>query len=367
MLHTPNHRRKSSSLPTVLVALALASVVVYFAYFRPKGEPAGGQVPASSDSVSAPASRPAPADLAPAPAGKPAPSAAEADPGRAKAAPAAAKASEPKAEEPRPPAVKPEPPPPVPASFEAPAPQKTALQEIDALCAEGRWREARAKLAPLFAAPGPDLERVELARKGIEINLQLLVHKPDEKDVDLYEIQQGDTLEGIARKFRTLNGVKGAVMLVNNYKENAILRAGRKVKVPRGTWSVLVDKSLFKLWICYEGAPFKAFAVTIGTDQKTPAARFVVGSKNPKPAWWPPAEIQYKGKIPVPYGDPQNPLGDWWIALDHDMYHGIGIHGTNDPASIGSKASNGCVRMLNEEVGEVAAVAYKGMPVTILE
>ena len=52
---------------------------------------------------------------------------------------------------------------------------------------------------------------------------------------------------------------------------------------------------------------------------------------------------------------------------EHDIHHGIGIHGTNDPGSIGSKASNGCVRMLNEEVVEVAALAFKGMIVTVVE
>ena len=89
--------------------------------------------------------------------------------------------------------------------------------------------------------------------------------------------------------------------------------------------------------------------------------------KNPKPAWWPPADVKIQGKAPVPYGDPQNPLGDWWISLEHDLHHGIGIHGTNDPGSMGTKASNGCIRMLNEEVVEVAALAYKGMVVSIVE
>ena len=106
--------------------------------------------------------------------------------------------------------------------------------------------------------------------------------------------------------------------------------------------------------------------MTIGTDQKTPPGKYVVGVRNPKPAWWPPAEMQIK-EVPIKYGDPRNPLGEWWISLDHDLYHGIGIHGTNEPGTIGTKVSNGCVRMLNEEVGEVAAIAFKGMTVTIVE
>ena len=317
----PQPRMSAPKLPAVLVVVACASIAAYFAFFRGKANP-----------------------------GEPIPS--------AHAAEVAVKNIEP-APEPRP-EPKPAPPPP-------PA-QKSAVHEIEELCAQGHWREARARLAPLFASPLSDPERLELARKGIEISQQLLQGQAEDKDVELYEIKQGDTLDGIAKKFRSLNGVKGAIMLVNNYKENAILRDGRRVRVPHGAWSVVVDKSLFKLWICYEGAAFRGYTITTGASGKeTPAAKFSVGGKNPKPAWWPPAEIKVSGKVPVPYRDPQNPLGEWWIALDHDLHHGIGIHGTNDPGSIGSKASNGCIRMLNEEVGDVAAVAYKGMIVTVVE
>lgn len=347
MLHT-SAQKKSSSLPAVLIALACASMAAYFVFFR-----GGGSSPASAEPPAA-----APAAVR---AEAPAPPPPEPVRPTVPPAPAEVQAASPVESQPRPQA-----PPSAPVVFEPPA-RSTPLSDLEALCAEGKWREARAKLASLFAAPEtPDAERTELARRGIEINQQLLVQKIDEREVELYEIQQGDTLEGIARKFRALNGVKGSILLVNNYRENAILRAGRKIKIPRGSWSIFVDKSLFRLWVCYEGAPFKGYAVTTGADGKpTPAARYTVGTKNPKPAWWPPAEMKIKG--PVPYGDPQNPLGEWWIALDHDFHHGIGIHGTNDPGSIGTRASNGCIRMLNEEVGEVAALAYKGMAVTIVE
>jgi lipoprotein-anchoring transpeptidase ErfK/SrfK len=221
-------------------------------------------------------------------------------------------------------------------------------------------------VASLIGGPLSDAERTELSSAGIKVNQELLQNRADEKDVELYEIQQGDTLEAIAKRFKTYNGVKGALMYVNNYKENAILRAGRKVRVTKGTWSILVDKSQFTMYVLYEGCPFKTYTITTGAvNKETPVAKFVVGGKNPKPSWWPSPEMGIKG--PVPYGDPKNPLGDWWISLEHDLHHGIGIHGTNDPASIGTKASYGCVRMRNEEVGEVAALAYKGMLVTVVE
>jgi lipoprotein-anchoring transpeptidase ErfK/SrfK len=288
-----------------------------------------------------------------------APAVAAAVPPRARAAPAPVVVEPAKVEAPKPEPKKAAAPPPVPVVFTPPV--KTLKNEIDELIADGRWRDARAKVAAAFGGPLGDAERSEIAQQGVKINHELLQNRADEKDVELYEIQQGDTLEMIARKFKALNGVKGAIMYVNNYSENALLRAGRKIRLAKGTWSILVDKSMFRMWVLYEG-PFKAYTITIGAPNKeTPVAKFVMGGKNPNPAWWPPPDVKISGKTPVPYGDPQNPLGKWWISLEHDIHHGIGIHGTNDPGSIGSKASNGCVRMLNEEVVEVAALAYKGM------
>jgi hypothetical protein len=340
MLAAPNVR-KPSRLPTLLIVIALASAVAYFAFFRPR--------PAQHAAPAAPAVAAAPA--APAPRVEPAP---------------AVIVDAPKVEAPKPEPKKVAAPPPVPVVFTPPV--KALKTEIEEMIADGRWRDARAKVAAVFGGPIGDAERTEIAQLGIKINQELLQNRADEKDVELYEIQQGDTLEMIARKFKALNGVKGAIMYVNNYTENALLRAGRKVRLPKGTWSLLVDKSMFRMWVMYEGCPFKTYTITIGAPHKeTPVAKFVMGGKNPNPAWWPPPDVKVTGKTPVPYGDPQNPLGKWWISLEHDIHHGIGIHGTNDPGSIGSKASNGCVRMLNEEVVEVAALAYKGMVVTVVE
>jgi lipoprotein-anchoring transpeptidase ErfK/SrfK len=43
----------------------------------------------------------------------------------------------------------------------------------------------------------------------------------------------------------------------------------------------------------------------------------------------------------------------------------IGIHGTNDPSSIGTSVSHGCVRMRNEDITKLAKVLPLGTPVDI--
>jgi lipoprotein-anchoring transpeptidase ErfK/SrfK len=59
---------------------------------------------------------------------------------------------------------------------------------------------------------------------------------------------------------------------------------------------------------------------------------------------------------------PRNPVGVMWIALNKK---GIGIHGTNDPASIGHAASHGCIRLANWDIVPLATRIKPGDNVSI--
>jgi lipoprotein-anchoring transpeptidase ErfK/SrfK len=59
---------------------------------------------------------------------------------------------------------------------------------------------------------------------------------------------------------------------------------------------------------------------------------------------------------------PRNPVGVMWIALNKK---GIGIHGTDDPGSIGHAVSHGCIRLANWDVVRVAAKIKAGDNVSI--
>ena len=48
-------------------------------------------------------------------------------------------------------------------------------------------------------------------------------------------------------------------------------------------------------------------------------------------------------------------------------WKGIGIHGTHDPDSRGTNATEGCIRLSNEDIDELKQYAYKNMPVIIRE
>jgi lipoprotein-anchoring transpeptidase ErfK/SrfK len=59
---------------------------------------------------------------------------------------------------------------------------------------------------------------------------------------------------------------------------------------------------------------------------------------------------------------PRNPVGVMWIALNKK---GIGIHGTNEPDSIGRAASHGCIRLANWDVVRLATKIKSGDSVSI--
>lgn len=112
-----------------------------------------------------------------------------------------------------------------------------------------------------------------------------------------------------------------------------------------GTVQVEVNKRTNYLYLYENGKVTKTYRVATGkTSDLTPEGTFTVVFKTTYPGW--------KG---IPGGDPKNPLGSRWIGIQVNGDNGrtYGIHGTNNPSSIGTHASNGCIRMYNSQVEEL--------------
>ena len=61
----------------------------------------------------------------------------------------------------------------------------------------------------------------------------------------------------------------------------------------------------------------------------------------------------------------KNAYGPWFIRLLTPGHSGIGIHGTHAPESIGTRATEGCMRLQNENVAKLKPQIKKGLPVVI--
>jgi lipoprotein-anchoring transpeptidase ErfK/SrfK len=106
---------------------------------------------------------------------------------------------------------------------------------------------------------------------------------------------------------------------------------------------IVINRSANRLYL-YDGTKLtRTFAVATGQAiYPTPRGRWHIVVKWKNPWWYPPTTSAWaKGLQPVPPG-PNNPLGTRWMGLNAP---GVGIHGTDEPSSIGYSASHGCIRM----------------------
>ena len=83
------------------------------------------------------------------------------------------------------------------------------------------------------------------------------------------------------------------------------------------------------------------------------------------PDWYPPAEmIERQPYLPrFMAGGESNPLGARALYLGNTLYR---IHGTNQPSTIGSFVSSGCIRLTNEDIADLFGRIQVGTRVVVL-
>ena len=107
---------------------------------------------------------------------------------------------------------------------------------------------------------------------------------------------------------------------------------------------LIVNKEVNQLAFISNSKIQEIFSVGTGKSKElTPEGLFTVKIKAINP---------YYRKKNIPGGDPRNPLGTRWIGFDAINTDGriYGVHGTNQPNSVGKYISNGCVRLSNSDV-----------------
>jgi lipoprotein-anchoring transpeptidase ErfK/SrfK len=139
------------------------------------------------------------------------------------------------------------------------------------------------------------------------------------------------------------------------------------LSVDEDEYWVRVNKGHYTLYL-YRGNEIERFyGVAVGKnpgnkekagDNRTPNGVFTIQSIENASSWTHDFR-DGKGVIKGAYGP-------WFIRL-RTGWSGIGIHGTHDPASRGSMVSEGCIRMLNDELEELKQFAFRDMKVVIEE
>lgn len=107
-------------------------------------------------------------------------------------------------------------------------------------------------------------------------------------------------------------------------------------------YRIIVDLSDRKLHLLDHDTVVRSYPVGIGKMlTQTPQGSYTIVNKAPNPG---------------------GPFGAYWLGLSRPHY---GIHGTNNPASIGHQVSHGCIRMYNHDVIDLAGKVSIGTNVII--
>ena len=155
-------------------------------------------------------------------------------------------------------------------------------------------------------------------------------------------------------------------------EDTATEESARPAAAPAGT-SILIKKSEFRLYLFEDGNVIRSFPVALGKnagqkrvsgDMKTPDGSFPIDEVIDSSDW---THDFGDGK-----GEIEGAYGPYFISLDTSelsggAWDGIGIHGTHDPASIGTRASEGCIRMHNGDLLALKKHITVGTEVTIEE
>lgn len=111
-----------------------------------------------------------------------------------------------------------------------------------------------------------------------------------------------------------------------------------------------------KLALLVDGQVKKIYAVAVGKPSTpSPVGTFTIERRVANPTY------HHNGKTVLP--GPGNPVGTRWMGLS---IAGYGIHGTNEPKSIGKAASHGCIRMAKSDLEEFYALVEVGDTVELI-
>ena len=120
--------------------------------------------------------------------------------------------------------------------------------------------------------------------------------------------------------------------------------------------TIVVSLEDRKLALVEDGQVVKVYTVSVGKPSTpSPVGTFTIQRRVKNPVY------QHDGKAIQP--GPANPVGTRWMGLS---VKGYGIHGTNEPKSIGKAASHGCIRMARKDLEEMYEMVHVGDSVELI-
>jgi lipoprotein-anchoring transpeptidase ErfK/SrfK len=132
-----------------------------------------------------------------------------------------------------------------------------------------------------------------------------------------------------------------------------------------GAGTIVVDTPNKFLFLVQGDGKALRYGIGVGRPGFTWSGVKTISAKKEWPAWTPPPEMLVR-RPDLPRhmeGGPQNPLGARAMYLGSSLYR---IHGSNEPWTIGTNVSSGCIRMRNEDVIDLYGRVGVGARVVVI-
>jgi lipoprotein-anchoring transpeptidase ErfK/SrfK len=132
-----------------------------------------------------------------------------------------------------------------------------------------------------------------------------------------------------------------------------------------GAGTIVVDTPNKFLFLVQGNGRALRYGIGVGRPGFTWAGTKTISAKKEWPDWTPPAEmLARRPDLPRHMeGGPENPLGARAMYLGSSLYR---IHGSNEPWTIGTNVSSGCIRMRNQDVIDLYGRVNVGTRVVVL-
>jgi lipoprotein-anchoring transpeptidase ErfK/SrfK len=132
--------------------------------------------------------------------------------------------------------------------------------------------------------------------------------------------------------------------------------------------TIVISARQRKLFLIVSPGVAIRYAIAVPKSGKEWSGYAAIEGKYVNPDWVPPAVVKHDHpELPdfIRGGSPHNPMGVRALTLDRNQ---VAIHGTTSKmrASIGTAASYGCIRMLNEDVADLYDRVSVGSPVVMI-
>ena len=129
--------------------------------------------------------------------------------------------------------------------------------------------------------------------------------------------------------------------------------------------TIVVDTPNKFLFLVQGGGKALRYGIGVGRPGFTWSGVKTISAKKEWPDWTPPPEmLARRPDLPRHMeGGPENPLGARAMYLGSSLYR---IHGSNEPWTIGTNVSSGCIRMRNEDVIDLYGRVNVGARVIVL-